>query len=243
MNDTAHFLFFSDDWSDSTVKLDREEFHHARSVVRCDATIPLRVTDGRGTIATCMPGTFDKDGCVCTIVDKKELAPNERAPVLIVGLPDKESFEIAVTSATALGAGRIAPAICTLCRDRWWEKRWDLHAMRLRRKMIASVKQSGNPWLPQLDAPMSFSGCLDSQSSGPILVADPDGAAFKGIHIECKSGERIKCVVGPPGGFSPEELVYLDQLKAQKLQLGPWRLRTELAATLITGLVAAHGGM
>jgi 16S rRNA (uracil1498-N3)-methyltransferase len=163
---------------------------------------------------------------------------------MFVGLPDREPFEEALPGLCALGAAEIVPLVCKYCQEQWWRP-WEKRLERLRRKMIAGIKQAQNPWLPHLREPRPFSEALhelEGQSTGkPFgIVADPGGAALAPLLRTAGPIDRIDCFIGPPGGFSPEELAHFSSWNIQRVTLSRFRLRTELAAIASCAQIMQH---
>ena len=108
-----------------------------------------------------------------------------------------------------------------------------------RGQLLAGAKQSGNPWLPELRVfPEGLDGLL--ASSAPfarkwILCEDPRGTdsvcpeMLQDVH-------RSLFVLGPEGGFSPEERSALTGGGFLPVSLGRRVLRWETAALLCLGL-------
>jgi RsmE family RNA methyltransferase len=98
--------------------------------------------------------------------------------------------------------------------------------------MAVSMKQSLFPWLPILDDACTVEKSI-SLCTGPKLVADIEGTPVisLGQDILCK---EIAVYIGPPGGFSSEELELLLKHNAMKVKIGEPRFRTELASVVIS---------
>ena len=239
-----HTFFFVDGAeAEGVLRLSREELHHALSALRMGSGASLTCTDGKGGVFACVqtPQTFSS-GEVRIAETACRPRPLPRCSVCI-GLPDRDAFEEALTDLAALGAARIVPLICRFCQNSWWD-RWDIYADRFRRKMVAGIKQSLNPWLPELTAPQSFmqtvngSGGADKNVS---LVANADGIAVRQALEKIAVAKNVACFIGPPGGFSPEERTAFHSPESVMVNIGPYRLRTELAATVLCASVMQAG--
>jgi 16S rRNA (uracil1498-N3)-methyltransferase len=231
MRDNDHYLFYGDFVTDvdDTITLSESEMLHAVSVLRIKAGQPIRITDGFGAIYDCRCAEILKRSMDCTI-QSKTLVPR-LAPelTLLAGIPDKDHFETMLEHATALGVARIIPLIMDRCSKRWWGS-WRKQYSRFVLKMAASMKQCLYPYIPQLDEPISLHEIIGTCEK-PIIVADPHG---KILHDEDISAHRkLTCLVGPPGGVSPDELQLIQQHNPLMVKLAPTRLRTELAATVL----------
>lgn len=231
-----HFLFFSTDISDGVVNLDKEETRHAHSVLRLQKEDTIFITDGKGRIYSCVIDHIEKESCKNRILTEKVQELPKPAMHFFIGFTEKESFEDAIMGLVPLGVMHITPVECGNCQKTWWIKKWEKHAGRFRSKMIAAAKQSWNAWLPALNKPVEFSIALTIMQ-GHVFVADMLGDTLEKSLEKLTLQDAISCFIGPPEGFSPEELEALKEKGARLVKLSDKRLRTELAATVFAGNV------
>jgi 16S rRNA (uracil1498-N3)-methyltransferase len=226
MREFDHFLFYAVRIDNNTVILDENDTRHAVKVLRLVQGDTFQVSCGDGIIHVCKLGAINGSCASGSIVDSKaveKIAPDFN---FFVGIPDKDAFESIVTDLTALGVKSITPLISSQCQKNWWENKWEKHHERLHGKMIAAMKQSLYPYLPDLNKPRTLdSTCFQN---GLCITADYNGSSR--ITMD-SSISHINCFIGPPGGFSTDELDMFRQCDFLFLRLGQTRLRTELAAT------------
>ena len=104
---------------------------------------------------------------------------------------------------------------------------------------IEAAKQSGNPWLMQVDAPVTPAVWLARHEKFDLLLvaslADAPQhpreciARFHLAHGYPPSAVAV--IIGPEGDFSPAEYAAFRAAGAQPITLGPFVLRVETAAT------------
>jgi 16S rRNA (uracil1498-N3)-methyltransferase len=234
--DSSHFLFFSQSIENGVVFLDKDECRHVFSTLRVESDQTIRVTDGRGTLYECRLAQREKDGARFHI-ERSAHGERQTPEVRVcVGLCDKEEFGGLVQDLAALGAASIVPVVCEYCQSPWW-RMWEKHEVRLRGKMIAGIKQSQNVWLPTLAEPTPLSEALAAAQGCPLLVADQNGSPLASAVEAVRGASLASCFVGPPGGFSPQESAQISSAQAYCVALSENRLRTELAAVLLCGVV------
>jgi len=231
-----HFLFFVEELTLNTVYLSESETHHAASVLRANPGDLLSATDGKGMIFTCKIDTIDKDRIAATIIEKKQIVRTGYDITLFIGLPDRDIFEQMIIDLTALGVARISPVISQNCRKPWWEK-WEKFEGRFKEKMISAIKQSLNGFLPVLDKPVRLKDIPENIES-PCFVADRNGIPLVKI-MNHNSKLKINCFVGPPGGFSENEMDRFEKPGYQFVKIASNRLRTELASVVLVSQIAA----
>ena len=234
MRDYRHFLFYTDAVDDGRLYLDVSETRHAAAALRRGQGDPFLATDGRGTVFECRVESMAGKKITGLIMDRREVPRHACRLHLFAGVPERAAFETLITDLTALGVERITPLVCRHCQGGWWERDAEGERMseRFRKKMIAAMKQSLYPHLPRLDPPMPFD-TVGAAVSGACLVADPEGPPVAAVMNNDARADGFSCLVGPPGGFAPEEMVSLKALGAAGVQLAPTRLTTELAAVVL----------
>jgi len=236
MRDVEHHLFYSNDISGNTVRLDSGESNHAVSALRVKAGDRIQVTDGFGTIYDCECADTAKQSVSCEILGRAVIPRITPEMILLVGIPDRERFETIIEHAAALGVSRVVPLDMEHCRKPWWGA-WDRHRLRFASKMAASMKQSLYPYIPRLDEPARLIDVIDT-CDGPLIVADQDGKVLSDADLRLLAGEKLYCLTGPPGGISESESKLLESRGAVTVKIARTRLRTELAATILCARVA-----
>jgi 16S rRNA (uracil1498-N3)-methyltransferase len=159
------------------------------------------------------------------------LCPPPADITIAIGMMEnRDRFEYAVEKVTELGVRRIIP-LASMHSSRRIPGR-----NRLIAKIRAACEQSGNPWLPLLEEPMSVEQIVaemereTGSSLRPVVVV--------GAH----NGERpaplpegpLMIVVGPEGGLHPDEELRLVTASARCWKVGDQRLRAETAAVALT---------
>ncbi len=188
----------------------------------------MRLIDGRG-------GTYE--------ARLKRIAPREavldvlsfsRAPEplpvdIALGIIKAPRFDLAVEKCTELGVRRLIPFRAERSVWRGSADGGDIKVERIRRKIVASCKQSGRPYIPSIDRIESFESLLDLiPGYAAAFVADQHEAPR--LPGAGAGDATVLGIVGPEGGLSPRELERLVERGAGILSLGPFRLRAETAA-------------
>lgn len=213
----------------TTVPIDDELRRHIAALRLRDGE-HVRVLNGRGLVATCR-SKWSSAGVDLVIESELLHEPLTPSVTVILGVLDhRERFEMAVEKLTELGVQRIMPLVC----DHGQHLRSSQD--RLQAKAIAALTQSGNPFLPIIDAPTSFDDVdLDADI---IIVGDAEGADCLDDAERVRTAQRIVVVIGPEGGLSERELAILRDNAATRLwRIGALRLRAETAAVAIASVV------
>ncbi|MDO5577523.1 MAG: RsmE family RNA methyltransferase [Fibrobacter sp.] len=238
MRDFNHFLFFSEQINEPQLFLDSSETHHAVNVLRLQTGDKFKATDGKGCIYTCVADSISGNVLTGTILEKQIHDRSISSIRVITGITDKEHFEELIMNCTALGIHNITPADTEFSQKSWWQKSWEKQYGRFRSKMISATKQSFFPFVPILDTPATLAKINFGESSS-VFVADPLGVPFQMIPDESLQ-QNISCIVGPPGGFSKDEIDFFKEKQFRFIKIGPNRLRTELAVVAFCSQIIAR---
>jgi 16S rRNA (uracil1498-N3)-methyltransferase len=203
-------------------ELSEDDRRHFERVLRIRPGEEVTVSDGSGRWRLCRFGDVLEPG--------GEIGADERpAPALTVALAltKGERFDWAVQKLTELGVDVIVPMVAGRSVVRWEGAKASQHVERLRRIARQAAMQSRRTWLPVVDDLRPFA---ELAARPEVALADRGGTS--------PSLDRPLILVGPEGGWSPEERAAVPA----HIGLGPHVLRAETAAvvagTLLAGLRA-----
>ena len=214
----------------AVLTLDDDEAHHLR-VRRAQAGQEVELRDGAGMSGA---GLLEREGGRWMVrVTGTAHAPHPAPLVLAVGAGDKERFAWLVEKAAELGATGIVPletertaGVASGVQGR--------HALKLGRRALESIKQSGAGWAMEVRAPVALSAFLAARVDGHAWIADPEGApppaAIEGA---------VTVLVGPEGGFTVAERAAAAAAGWRPVRLAPQVLRFETAAVAAAACIAA----
>lgn len=144
-----------------------------------------------------------------------------------------------VQKAVEMGAGRIRPVLTRFTQVT------RVNVERMEANAVEAAEQCGILSIPTIDAPQPLSELLSAWEPHRRLVfcdeSAPTGAALPAL--QSLSGQPIAVLIGPEGGFAPEERERLLSLSAvTPLSLGPRILRADTAAVAALALVQSTIG-
>ena len=230
----------------SVVDVDPEEAHYVVRVLRLREGEPLALFDGRGRewvgrLVQCGPGGVRVE------VERECVDPVETAlPVtLFQGLSRPERMEWVIQKVSELGVREIHPvaahrAVPALDPERAEQKRgrWQTIAQE-------ASRQSGRSTVTDVRPVLSFDEIVEESENVDISLLFTTEALSP---LEALAQEQIErprrmlLLVGPEGGFSPEEEQTAMKQGFLPVGLGPRVLRAETAAILAVGLVQYRFG-
>ncbi len=221
------FFYPELDENQKLVKLTGEEFHHLSKVLRIKLNDEIFLTNGRGLIAKALISKVSRQDCETEILEFQKFERKKiKLTALIPILKQEERFEFAIEKLTELGIDEIQP----FYSERTIKKKFRFE--RSKKILITALKQSFNPFLPELKESISFEEFISELRSDEIIFyGDKDGHKFLAVQdFLIKSNlTRIILTVGPEGAFSDKELNFLRRKNSIAIWLGEYRLRSETA--------------
>lgn len=157
---------------------------------------------------------------------------------LLIAVVKKAALEFAVEKATELGAARIG--LVTTRRTQGDRVRMD----RLEAIAVESAEQTGRLDVPAIDLPVKLEAVLDDWDAGRrLMFCDETGGAPAMQALTAAGAGPWAILIGPEGGFAPEERERLRALPfTTAVSLGPRVLRADTAATAALTLWQAAVG-
>ena len=228
--------------SGGTVTFSREIAHQLRNVLRLQPGSEVVVLDGSGREYDVTLTHLSRDGAAGQVSGQRP-CPNEPriSLALYACLIKGERFEWVLQKGTELGVSRFVPVISerTVLRD---PARVEKRRPRWERIVREAAEQSRRGRLPVLDQAMSFSeACAESVNLYEWILLPweeaTEGSLNDAARDHATAVERIALIVGPEGGFTPQEVAQAQDLGIQVVTLGSRILRAETAAIVAAALV------
>lgn len=144
-----------------------------------------------------------------------------------------------IQKAVEMGAGVLQPVLTQYTQIR------SVNPKRMRANAIEAAEQCGILQLPQLRSPEKLETLLSSWNGERRLVFCDEGAEFESpITALAKIDDgKLAILVGPEGGFSPEERELLvSRPYVTAISLGPRVLRADTAAVAALAVLQAATG-
>ena len=205
-------------------EIESREKEHLFKVFRAAPGEEVELLDGRGKIAA---GVVES-GKVIRVNSVKVFPEPELKLHLCCALPRKQKLDQMLKQAAELGAWSIRPLRCIRSVAEGGPKeRWDL-------LLREACKQSGNPFMPELFPEEKLAPALERLEKENICCYY--GAVVPDGKVPAGKGEQRALLIGPEGGFSPEEISLMESKGAIPFNFAPYILRLETAA--ICGLTA-----
>lgn len=238
---------------------DLDQLNHMKVLKADFGNYRYLVTDGQGLQAEVKLLQKSKEGYLFKLIDfideassavGKDLSGLGEGSTLFLPIVKQAAIEKAITSVSQLG---IYSRIILFFSDftRYTVKTYSpLKLKRLNKLSVEAVKQSKGKLIPQIDVAQSLEEALSDDQLATVLVGDSRKSAKLLDFVELKdqivnsktqlSGKTLGLVIGPEGGFSPQEYKLLENTESSLFfHFGNTILTTDTAAILFSAFLVS----
>jgi 16S rRNA (uracil1498-N3)-methyltransferase len=168
------------------------------------------------------------------------------AITLFQGLAKGDKMDLVIQKAVELGAIEVVPFTSRFTVVRLEEKQARTRQTRWERIALEAAKQSGRTRIPIIGPLHTFSGLSEAVKArcalGDLVILAYEGATKMGIGSLDDPKQGVAVIVGPEGGFAPDEVEALALAGAKVCTLGPRILRTETAGLALLSMIGYKWG-
>ncbi|MEJ5328741.1 MAG: RsmE family RNA methyltransferase [Desulfobaccales bacterium] len=234
MTGTRWFFAPPQAWESDTVLLSPEESRHLARVLRLPIGAEVVVTDGAGRAAKARVAGQERDRVRLQLV--AEYSARTESPLaltLAVGQAKGEALDRVVELATELGAWELV-AFASRYAEALPPERQARRLARWERLAREALKLCRRARLPRL-AVSDFESLLTRPEEVRILFYEEERGGLRPVGLPPRPA-GVLLIIGPEGGFAPEEVNLAREAGLVVAGLGPRRLRVETAAAAALGL-------
>ena len=210
------------------------DLNHMKNVLRLQIGEQICIhEESTGKEYRCEIAGYEKDVAQLHIMWVEEA--NRELPskiYLFQGLPKGDKMELIIQKAVELGVSEIVPVAMKNCVVKLDEKKAQSKCKRWQAIAESAAKQSKRTVIPQIQMPLSWKQALEEAKELDVVLVPYENErgmeATREIFRSIPEGASIGVMIGPEGGFSPEEIAQLDK-DMHRISLGRRILRTETA--------------
>jgi 16S rRNA (uracil1498-N3)-methyltransferase len=217
------------------VEIAGDELRHLRTL-RLGPGDLLIVFDDTGTEHTVRLDRVDRRVARGTIEQSVPVSRESGLAVtLLPALLKGPRMDAVIEKATELGVRTIAPVVTARCvADRGHVPRW-------RRIALAAAKQCGRTTTPEIVEPTPLAARLADPGDGVRLIAWEE-ATERGWDALPDAITAVTVLLGPEGGFAPDEAARAQTAGFHPVSLGGRVLRADTAAVVAVALCQHRWG-
>jgi 16S rRNA (uracil1498-N3)-methyltransferase len=219
------------------VLLENDEFRHCVQVLRHKVGDRIWLFNGKGVIYSAEIRKIAKSSAECQILSTQSVQnPIESEIGVAFGLLKSKALDLLIRELTSLGVRHFIPLITK------HSVKQNFNFDRMQKIALEALKQSGNLFLPSFQRPVTINQWLNNILSIQVKLIAEQGNAIP-IKKALRNYSKISSVVvliGPEGGFHPEEVALAIDQDFVPVTIHPYRLRSELAAITAVNQIIAY---
>ncbi len=221
----------------NVVTLDPEETSHLARVLRLSVGARVEVCDGQGGNFAARVATLEPRGATLRIMERLEPWGESPLPLVLgIGLAKGEALDEAIRQATEMGVSRIFPFISERS-ERLPPERVERRRERWQRLARESIKSCQRSLLPGIEAPRDFAAALEGPEEVKLIFWEEERGGGLKSFLNLPRPRDVRILIGPEGGFSPQEADLAREAGFHVVSLGPRRLKVATAALAAITLV------
>lgn len=242
MTDHARFRLFvpSPLAADGAVELPREQAHYLSAVMRASVGENVLLFNGRDGEWLAVIERLAKNSATLTIARMTRPQTPEPDLWLLAAPIKRDRVDLVAEKASELGVSALWPVFTR----RTVMSR--VNGDRLQAHMLEAAEQCERLTVPELKAPVALEKALSGwQANRALLFLDESGSGppIADAAASLPPDAPLELLIGPEGGFAPEERALLAGLPfARPASLGPRILRADTAAIAALAIVQALRG-
>ena len=218
--------------------LNGTEAHHCHDVLRLDKGSRIIVFDGEGHEHLCKIQQASSKQISLVEIQKQNTPPLPFRVTLAQAVPKGKTMDVIIQKATELGVHRVIPVLSERTVVKIEEESSAKKTERWQEIVVDAAKQSGNNWMPSVEAVQSVRQLAQEVRHFDLAVIgslQPESKFLKS-YLDDFSGEKkrlpasILVVIGPEGDYTPAELSLLQGAGCRPITLGQIVLRSDTAA-------------
>jgi len=179
--------------------------HHAIHVLRLQTGDAITLFDGRGVEYAAVIRRIDKSGLTLAVTTRSEIDRESPLKVTLAqGVSSGERMDYTVQKCVELGISAIQPLMTQRSVVRLSGERADKRVAHWRAIAVAACEQCGRNYVPEVLPVQALTSWLGTPQNTTRYLLSP-GAPTRLRELDRPQGP-ITLLVGPEGGWAPEEL-------------------------------------
>lgn len=158
---------------------------------------------------------------------------------LAQGIPEATKMDWIIEKSVELGVSDIIPLAAQRSVVRLDNDRAEKRLSRWQAIAISAAQQCGRNRLPHIASPVGTGEYLRQTTPSPRILFSPRATETLSEWVRHQKPQDITLLIGPEGGFSPEEENMAEQQGVTFLSMGPRILRTETAGLAAVAAINA----
>ena len=212
-----------------TAVITGDDARHIAGALRMTPGEPLTLCDGAGQDYLCRIESVARDAVTLRVErSEKSIGEPSLSVTLYMGLPKADKLELVIQKSVELGAVRIVPTVTARSIARIDPRDSEKKTARWQKIAAEAAGQSGRGIIPTVEPPITLRAALPRLARENALRCYEGGGAPLGDLVS-PADESVSLLIGPEGGFAPEEVEAVVAGGGRLATLGTRILRCETA--------------
>ncbi|MCK5888870.1 MAG: 16S rRNA (uracil(1498)-N(3))-methyltransferase [Methylococcales bacterium] len=208
--------------------LQEDNAHYIRSVLRLKKNQQVTLFNGLGGEYLCVLEEVSRKRVTACIEEKVERSVESPLHITLgLGVSRGDRMDWAVQKSVELGVNQITPLVTERCVVKLKEDKRQQKQQHWKHIVQHATEQSGRTLLPELMDIQTMQDWMPQQQ-GLTIFLDP--YAKQSLATLTPVNGKVTLLIGPEGGFSPQEREAIIAAQFTPVQLGQRILRTETAS-------------
>lgn len=238
MAELPRFFVHPEALQQNPVMIEGENLHHLRQVLRLAQGAQVLLLDGQGCSGLARLEQVDRNRALARVLERRETAARVLPITLIQALPKGDKFDLVLQKGTELGFAVFQPVTTRRSIPALASSRMSSRFARWQRIVQEACRQCRRDILPELRTlqPLAETLSKDDDSTLKLMLWE-GGSRPLAEELPDSAPARIQVLVGPEGGFAPEEIEIAAMAGFRRVHLGPRILRTETAGLAVAAVL------
>ena len=235
--------FFCTQVGESTAVITGEDARHISKVLRMRVGDTLTLCDTQGRDFLCQIEALSPEETTLSVLESR---PSDTEPNVFVrlyqGLPKGDKLELIVQKAVELGVSEIIPVATHRCVAKLDDRSQEKKLARYQRIAYEAAKQCGRGIVPAVKPPLTFAQAVEQTQESDLSILFYENSTAPLKEVLSRPAKTISILVGPEGGFEPEEVQLALEKGWESLSLGKRILRCETAPLAALSVIMYQTG-
>lgn len=214
--------------NDEVITLSAEILHHLGAVLRLSPGEEIVLLDGLGNLSRCRIESLDRRSGTARVLQRWREEESAFPVHLLQALPKGDKMDLVLQKGTELGVSAFVPVLAGRSISRT-ETGQGKRLIRWERIVREAARQCHRPSLPSLSPPLPLAEALAECNAELRLMLWEGESRPLAEALPAAAPREAAILVGPEGGFSPQEAELARRAGFLPVRIGPRILRTETA--------------
>lgn len=218
------------------LELESNASAHLLRVLRLRINDEFEIFNGKGLAFRAILIGEKKQHAIIRIV--QQLTENLESPLYVhlgQAISKGERMDYTVQKSSELGVHKITPLYTDFVNVKLEPARVQNRLLHWNKVMISACEQSGRSIVPELTEPLKLADWLKNCNEQQKIMLEPTVTTV--LLQPQQKPQSVAILIGPEGGFSPQEIDLAIQAGFQAIRLGPRILRTETAGPVAIAIL------